>query len=144
MIETLEMKFLNANCMEIEQVQARALLTVYEFMRVGYRRAWISAGKCIRFAVLMGLHNMDGRDGVARMLLENPSLTEIEERRRTFWMAYTIDRVVSILDRLPMAFDQHTVRRSSHTIQAKQVLIEKQRFLPGCPAPKRNSNQTSL
>ena len=122
MIENLEMKFLNANCMEIEQVQARALLTVYEFMRVGYRRAWISAGKCIRFAVLMGLHNMDGCDGVTTILLENLSLTETEERRRTFWMVYTIDRIVSLLDPLPMMFDQHTVS-SPGTTQAKQLLI---------------------
>jgi hypothetical protein len=109
MIENLEAKFLNADYMEIEQVQARALLTIYEFMRVGYRRAWMSAGKCFRFAMLMKLHNVDGRDGIASVLLQNLSFTEIEEQRRTFWLAYTIDRIISLLDRLPVTFDQHTV-----------------------------------
>jgi hypothetical protein len=119
MIENLEIKFLNADCMEIEQVQAWALLTIYEFMRVGYKRAWMSAGKCFRFAVLMKLHNVDGRDGVAAILLQSLSFIEIEERRRTFWMAYTIDRIISLLDRLPMTFDQHTVRDSPVITQAK-------------------------
>jgi hypothetical protein len=109
MIENLEMKFLNADCMEIEHVQAWALLTIYEFMRVGYKRAWMSAGKCFRLALLMRLHNVDGRDDIAAILLQSLSFTEIEERRRTFWLAYTIDRIISLLDRLPMTFNQHTV-----------------------------------
>ncbi|EUC40001.1 hypothetical protein COCMIDRAFT_109926 [Bipolaris oryzae ATCC 44560] len=109
MIENLEQRYLNAECMRLEQVQARALLTIYEFMRVGYRKAWMSAGKCFRFAMLMKLHNIDGRDGVASLLLQNLTFVEIEERRRTFWMAYTIDRIISLLDRLPVTFDQHTI-----------------------------------
>ncbi|ENI04527.1 hypothetical protein COCC4DRAFT_196659 [Bipolaris maydis ATCC 48331] len=110
MVENLEQRYLNAECMRLEQVQARALLTIYEFMRVGYRKAWMSAGKCFRFAMLMKLHNIDGRDGVASLLLQNLTFVEIEERRRTFWMAYTIDRIISLLDRLvPVTFDQHTI-----------------------------------
>lgn len=143
MIENLEQRYLNAECMRLEQVQARALLTIYEFMRVGYRKAWMSAGKCFRFAMLMKLHNIDGRDGVASLLLQNLTFVEIEERRRTFWMAYTIDRIISLLDRLPVTFDQHTVSRSPVLTQANPCSNSNQRFSPGCPAPKRNSSPTS-
>lgn len=110
LIDNLEIKQLQADCIEIEQVQAWGLLTIYEFMRVGYRRAWMSAGKFFRYVILMKLHNVDGVDGIATTPLQSLSFTEIEERRRTFWMAYTIDQITSLLDRLPLTFDQHVVR----------------------------------
>lgn len=91
-------------------------------MRVGYRRGWMSAGKCFRFAVLMKLHNVDGRDGIAATTLQNLSWAEIEERRRTFWMAYTIDRIISLLDQLPLTFDQHVVSPST-TAYIRQTLF---------------------
>lgn len=109
MIDSLELESLQADSIQIEQVQAWALLAIYEFMRVGYRRGWMSAGKCFRFAVLMKLHNVDGRDGIAATTLQSLSWAEIEERRRTFWMAYTIDRIISLLDQLPLTFDQHVI-----------------------------------
>jgi hypothetical protein len=137
MIENLEIKFLNADSMEIEQVQAWALLTIYEFMRVGYKRAWMSAGKCFRFAVLMKLHNVDGRDGVAAILLQSLSFIEIEERRRTFWMAYTIDRIISLLDRLPMTFDQHTVRDTLVLVQEKPYANTSSKILTRLPCPEK-------
>jgi hypothetical protein len=43
-MDNLEMKQLQADCIGIEQVQAWGLLAVYEFMRIGYRKAWMSAG----------------------------------------------------------------------------------------------------
>ncbi|KAF2996707.1 hypothetical protein E8E13_005551 [Curvularia kusanoi] len=109
LIDNLEMKQLQADCIEIEQVQAWGLLAVYEFMRIGYRKAWMSAGKFFRYAVLMKLHNVDGIDGLAAAPLQNLSFIELEERRRTFWMAYTIDHITSLLDRLPLTFDQHVI-----------------------------------
>lgn len=111
MIDNLEIELLQADCIQIEQVQAWALLSVYEFMRLGYRRGWMSAGKCFRFAVLMKLHNVDGRDGIAATSLQTLSFAEIEERRRTFWMAYTIDQIISLVDQLPLTFDQHVVSK---------------------------------
>ncbi|EOD53046.1 putative fungal specific transcription factor domain protein [Neofusicoccum parvum UCRNP2] len=109
MLESLELDPLQVDCIQIEQVQAWALLAMYEFMRVGYRRGWMSAGKCFRFAILMKLHNIDGLDGIAVNSSVTLSWAEIEERRRTFWMAYTIDRFISLLDQLPLTFDQHVV-----------------------------------
>ncbi|XPS72492.1 hypothetical protein M3J07_004644 [Ascochyta lentis] len=109
MIENLELGLLHTDSIDLEQVQAWALMAIYEFIRVGFRRAWVSAGKCFRFAVLMRLHNVDGSDGIAVMSPQSLSFTELEERRRTFWMAYTIDQIISLLDRLPLTFDQHTI-----------------------------------
>lgn len=111
MLDRLEMDPLQADLIQIEQVQAWTLLALYEFMRVGYRRAWMSAGKCFRFAVLMKLHTIDDHDGLAVTAHTTLCEAQIEERRRTFWMAYSIDRFISLLDQLPLTFDQHVVSK---------------------------------
>ena len=116
------MKQLQADCIEIEQVQAWGLLAVYEFMRIGYRKAWMSAGRFFRYAVLMKLHNVDGLDGIAAASLQSLSFIELEERRRTFWMAYTIDHITSLLDRLPLTFDQHVVSKPATVTGSKQCV----------------------
>lgn len=118
LIGGLEMKQPQSDCIELEHVQAWGLLAVYEFMHIGYRQAWMSAGKFFRYATLMKLHNVDGIDGIAADRLQKLNVTEIEERRRTFWMAYTIDQITSLLDRLPLTFDQHVV--SKHTLNSRR------------------------
>ncbi|EKG11416.1 Transcription factor fungi [Macrophomina phaseolina MS6] len=109
MLERLESDPLQGDCVQIEQVQALALLAIYEYMRVGHRRGWMSAGQCLRYAVLLKLHNIDSIDGIAAQAPPALTWAEIEERRRTFWMAYTIDRFISLLDHLPLTFDQHVI-----------------------------------
>jgi hypothetical protein len=121
MLDILEMDLLQADFVHVEQVQAWALLSIYDFMRMGYRRGWVSAGKCLRFAVLMKLHNVDGRDGLVATSAQNLSFAEAEERRRTFWMAYTIDRTISLLDTLPLTFDQHTVSTTPSSTNNKML-----------------------
>lgn len=120
LMDNLEMKQLQADCIDIEQVQAWGLLAVYEFMRIGYRKAWMSAGKFFRYAVLMKLHNVDGLDGIAAASLQGLSFIELEERRRTFWMAYTIDHITSLLDRLPLTFDQRVVSEPARVTDMEQ------------------------
>ncbi|RMZ66366.1 citrinin biosynthesis transcriptional activator [Pyrenophora seminiperda CCB06] len=109
MIDNLEAESLQSDFIQIELVQACALMAVNELTRVGYRRAWMSAGKCFSFVMLMKLHNVDGQDSIATMLRQELSFAEIEERRRVFWMAYTLDRMISVLDQLPLTFDHHVI-----------------------------------
>lgn len=113
MIDSLEAESLQSDFIQIELVQACALIAINELMRVGYRRAWMSAGKCFSFVMLMKLHNVDGQDHIATMLRQELSFAEIEERRRVFWMAYTLDRMISVLDQLPLTFDHHVVSGAS-------------------------------
>ncbi|KAL7772694.1 hypothetical protein CFE70_002655 [Pyrenophora teres f. teres 0-1] len=109
MIDSLEAESLQSDFIQIELVQASALIAIIELMRIGYRRVWMSAGKCFSFVMLMKLHNVDGQDSVATMLRQELSFAEIEERRRIFWMAYTLDRMISVLDQLPLTFDPHVI-----------------------------------
>lgn len=99
---------LDADYMRVEKVQAWALLTIYELMRVDYRRGWMSAGKLFRSAILLKLHTVDRCD--AKFSNSSVNSIELEEWRRTFWMVYEMDCFLSLMEQLPMTFDQQVVR----------------------------------
>lgn len=84
-LDALEME---GEDMCIERVQAWLLISLYEFMSDYYQRGLVSVGRAFRLVQLMRLHEIDklpitGIQG---------DLIEIESMRRTFWLAYTIDR----------------------------------------------------
>ncbi len=71
----------------------------------------MSVGRAARLALMMGLNRVDGDAVDVKQALPPPrDLTEIEERRRTFWMAYCVDRYASIGTGWPMAIDERDVR----------------------------------
>lgn len=89
----------------IERVQAWLLLSLYEFMSDLYQRGLVSVGRAFRLVQLMRLHEIDklpitGGQG---------DLIDIESIRRTFWMAYTIDRFTSAQDNLSLAINEKQV-----------------------------------
>lgn len=96
---------------DIEQVQAWILLTIYEFMRTNYRRGWMSAGRAFRLVQLMRLYEVD----VPNTPITQGNATtqqdwiQTEEKRRTFWMAYILDRFVSIRNEWPLTLDEQAV-----------------------------------
>jgi hypothetical protein len=106
-LDTLELDPSMGDYIRVEYLQACTLLFIYELMHVNYRQGWMSAGKLFRSAILQKLHTVDGRDEVS----VNSSLTviEVEERRRVFWMLFVIDSFVSLMDQLPLTFNQHIV-----------------------------------
>ncbi|MCJ1473383.1 hypothetical protein MMC13_002034 [Lambiella insularis] len=107
LLESLEWKddiFVN-----IEHVQARLLICVYELMRTNHQRSWMSAGRCFRLIQLMRLHEVDGPDNVA--LRKNAPSAEDwvrqEEKRRAFWMAYSLDLFISVRGKWPLTLHEH-------------------------------------
>lgn len=90
----------------IELAQARLLLAIYEIMQVNYERGWLSAGRCFRLVQLMKLHEMDVSDGIAESGI---SFGEIEEKRRTFWMAYSLDRFINLINKMPLTLNEQVV-----------------------------------
>ena len=106
--QTLEAMELNNDQIEpltIEQAQAWVLVTIYEFTRVSYRRGWLSAGRLFRLVQLMRIYEIDGPGTTA------PSLDcmVLEEKRRVFWIAYLLDRLVSIPSRWPLTLNEQMV-----------------------------------
>ncbi|KAA6409142.1 MAG: transcriptional regulatory [Lasallia pustulata] len=104
-LEALELKDTSIESIDIEQVQAWILLAIYEFMRTDYRRGWMSAGRAFRLIQLMRLHEIDAPNCIPMQI----DWIEIEERRRTFWMAYSLDRFISIRNEWPLTLSDSVI-----------------------------------
>ncbi|SPQ18990.1 ab5cb6e1-dc4a-4ab5-8fb7-b368c540dc5c [Thermothielavioides terrestris] len=91
-------------------VQTHILLASYEFKWMYFPRAWMSTGSGVRLAQMIGLHRLDGAGLDVKQCLPPPrDWTEREERRRTFWMAFCLDRFASIGTGWPMTIDEKDI-----------------------------------
>lgn len=97
----------------IEQVQAWCLLAIYELTNdtCNYQRGMISAGRAFRLVQMMRLYEIDSPNHPATNNQDpgQGDWIDIESMRRTFWLAYTIDRFTGMIDGLPLAFDERQV-----------------------------------
>ncbi|KAK8062457.1 hypothetical protein PG997_014554 [Apiospora hydei] len=96
----------------INMLQACILLTLFEFKRPNFARAWMSLGRAIRLVKIMGLDQVGIKPlsenwGLAQ---DNPLASETapyaEEKRRTFWVLYIFDSFASVRTNLASAFDE--------------------------------------
>ncbi len=123
-LEVLESEDEEVDAIDLERAQAWILLTLYEFMRTNARRGWTSAGRAFRLVQLMRLYEIDksGNDG---SLQPNTSpqidLVEMEERRRTFWMAYCLDRFISLRNEYPLTLHEQMVMLEPTPYNPKNV-----------------------
>ncbi|KAK3688668.1 fungal-specific transcription factor domain-containing protein [Podospora appendiculata] len=92
LLETLDAGENEMGIVHIEQVQAWLLIAFYDFARCSYRRGWVSAGRALRLVQLARLHEVDCPEN--KVHEEDPVV--VEERRRTFWVAYCLDRFISL------------------------------------------------
>jgi Fungal specific transcription factor domain len=95
----------------IEHIQARVLLPIYDFMRTNDQRGWLSAGRCFRLLQLQRMYEIDGPEHLSS---KSPSpdveaWSYTEEKRRTFWMAYCLDRFISIRNETPLTLNENVV-----------------------------------
>ncbi|KAF2211596.1 hypothetical protein CERZMDRAFT_106468 [Cercospora zeae-maydis SCOH1-5] len=109
-IQQDEMKGHGESLITVAHCQAWALLATYEFKRMYFPRAWMSSGRASRMALMMGLHRLDGNGLDVKQCLSPPKdWTEREERRRTFWMCFCIDRYSSIGTGWPMTIEERDI-----------------------------------
>ncbi|KAI1292984.1 hypothetical protein F5Y03DRAFT_15079 [Xylaria venustula] len=86
-----------ASCdkIQIEYIQAWLLLALYESLRVNEWQAMMTAGYAFRLVQMTRLHELDKTQKVSCHPMEplkpNETFSETGERRRTFWVAYTLD-----------------------------------------------------
>jgi hypothetical protein len=98
--------------MTIKELQARTLLIMYEIMDLDFRTAWISAGNCLRLALLLRLHEIDIPESSTSMndaRRAGLSWSEIEEQRRTFWVVFILDCFMNLINEAPFRMDEETV-----------------------------------
>lgn len=111
MLDSLEANDNNIEFTDIEHVQARILLVVYDFMRTSHQRGWISAGRCFRLVQFLRLCELDSPENLARRkgqgAVEDWVGTEV--KRRSFWVAYSLDRFISIRHQWPLTLNEQDV-----------------------------------
>jgi hypothetical protein len=92
-----EMRGSGENIITLAHCQMWVLCAWYEFKNMYFPRAWVSTGKAVSLALMMGLNRVDGAGLDVKQCLPAPrDWTEREERRRTFWMVFCADRYASI------------------------------------------------
>ncbi|OTB07892.1 hypothetical protein M426DRAFT_265915 [Hypoxylon sp. CI-4A] len=104
-LEGLDTNVVGIGMTEMEQVQAWLLLAIHEFMCIDFSRGWVSAGRAFRLIQLNWLQYSDGHD----VSLGQTDWVDTEQKRRTFWLAYCLDRLVSIRNNSPMTFSEQAM-----------------------------------
>ncbi|KAL4919200.1 hypothetical protein BDW62DRAFT_46716 [Aspergillus aurantiobrunneus] len=92
----------------LEQIQALLLLAHYELLRMEESRAMVTAGRCFRLIQLSRLHDADACNGAfsATNMLD---FAAAEEKRRTFWVAYCLDRFLSSRHEWPLTLQEEAI-----------------------------------
>ncbi|KAM0723098.1 hypothetical protein Q7P37_001298 [Cladosporium fusiforme] len=109
-IQQDEMRGHGEGMITIAHAQTWVLLATYEFKMMFFPRAWMSAGRACRMTQMMGLHRLDGTGLEVKQCLPPPrDWTEREERRRTFWMSFCVDRYSSIGTGWPMVIEERDI-----------------------------------
>lgn len=106
-----EMKGNGESMLTIAHVQTWVLLATYEFKKMYFPRAWMSSGRASRMAQMMGLNRLDTSGlQVKQCLSPARDWTEQEERRRTFWATFCVDRYSSIGTGWPMSYEEQDIK----------------------------------
>jgi hypothetical protein len=122
----------SSHSISIEQAQAWTLLAIYELTREDFHRGMMSAGRAFRLIQMMRLYEVDVPQsppttqtqeqdqwqlGLPGQIQED--WIDIETKRRTFWLAYTLDRFTSLVDGLHLFFDERMVSLPEGNLWAK-------------------------
>lgn len=94
----------------VEEVQARIMVSLYELTSTDcdHQLGIVSARKAFRLVELMKLNVIDDSGGSGLAEGQN-DWADIESMRRTFWVAYTIDRMIGAIEDSALTFFEHQV-----------------------------------
>ncbi|KAK3987688.1 hypothetical protein QBC44DRAFT_294662 [Cladorrhinum sp. PSN332] len=111
--------------MLLEQIQAWLLLAHYEILRVNEHQAMLTAGRAFRLVQMARLYELDREEttedgnptstaacpGVPQSPAQpDEEFAELEEKRRTFWLAYSLDRFLCSRNDWPLTLQEEMVR----------------------------------
>lgn len=111
-IELAEREDDGASFLNLEMLQALILIERHEFMEATTSaRAWMTHGRTMRLVKLLGLHVMDADSApmeLNRLCIPHsasPSPTDLDERRRTFWVAFNLDLFIAAMTNTPPSIE---------------------------------------
>jgi len=94
----------------IYHAQTWALIAFFEAKKTYFSRSWMSTGRAVRLAQMLGLYRLDAEGSEVKQILPPPrDWIELEERRRTFWAAFYGDRWASSGTGWPMLINESEV-----------------------------------
>ncbi|KAK2608937.1 hypothetical protein QQS21_002513 [Conoideocrella luteorostrata] len=133
---------------EHERIQAWLLLAHYEFMRKTEHQAILTAERAFRLLQLSRLFDIDlhdsdaasskhsapsssdSSDGLpAGLSASDEAWIELEEKRRTLWTAFVLDRLSSMLNNQPFMLHEEIIRT--------RLPMDEADFQNGCDEPSR-------
>jgi hypothetical protein len=96
----LEALSLTSISSDVQGVQALLLVAQYSYLHPNFWVAWRTVGAALRLAAELGLHQdiTNGFDALA-----------LDMRKRTFWVAYSMDRNLSIAMSLPFGLSDGVI-----------------------------------
>jgi hypothetical protein len=95
--ETLETTLDSLKPHRISTLQTLVLLSTYEFLHANFGHAWMNCGKAARMSVYFNLMRLDEPHLFCKQTLaDSRDWIDQEERRRTFWAAFMLDRFASL------------------------------------------------
>ncbi|UKZ45883.1 hypothetical protein TrVGV298_000076 [Trichoderma virens] len=95
----------NSCVLELRVLQAIILIALYELGHAIYPAAYLTVGYCVRYGSALGIHK-----AVEQYSEEAFSITESEERRRSWWAVLVLDRFISLgsADRVSLTTDPNS------------------------------------
>jgi hypothetical protein len=104
---------------QLEEIQAWLLLAYYEFVRMERHHVLLTAARAFRLVQLTHLHAVDALNTPIQKDSQtgSPSTPEsgdpmnaiLEEKRRTFWLAFCLDRILNTHDSLTFTLQEEVV-----------------------------------
>lgn len=100
--------------MTLAHAQCWLLLSSFEARHATFMRAAMSLGRAVRISQMLQLHCQDRGDPSYLPVVPTEAApmgqSEMEERRRTWWVAFAADRLVAATTRLPALISAREVR----------------------------------
>lgn len=110
---------------DLSYVQATTLLTMHENRAGCFGRAWITLGKAVRSSHVNMLHDMDALPAAAYENLELSEQLQRDEKRRTFWSIYILDKYCSVGTGWPASIREDDINTN--------LPLDDESFLNGVP-----------
>ncbi|KAJ5719768.1 fungal-specific transcription factor domain-containing protein [Penicillium malachiteum] len=120
LLENHNMKSNPDQANSIEHLQAWLLVAHYELLRVNEHQAMLTAGRCFRLVLMARLFEIDTyKPGETKFQVSHTNLGKnngfkesfsfLEEKRRTFWLAFCLDRFLCSRNDYPLTLSEEMI-----------------------------------
>lgn len=130
----------------LEHIQAWLLLAYAELLRFGEHQAMLTAGRAFRLVQMARLYDADAHDDAQASPggtnhEPDEGFINSEERRRTFWLAFSFDRFLCLRSEWPLTLQEEmvsTVDITHLSLHVRWIANHHVKIRTRLPAPEAN------